>query len=303
MPLSLNDEIRKYELQAAKEREAKQLPIPLEKFASLQNSIRPILDGDVFDQIIAGLASIKYKDKWEAWGFNSANSVLLFTGPSGTGKTTSARWIAKHLRKGIISANMGDFSTGNAGDAERNIQRIFMAGTREEAIIFFDECDALLWSRDKAGPDSLWMLGVINCILTEIEKYNGIVILATNYKQILDPALLRRITFEVEFPIPSFQIRRKLWTAKWPKWPLSLPLNMLDDLAEVELTGAEIEKVIENEARLSISQERNPSIKSIQTLIEGFNRPKTQATQSNKVQQASGGKVSSQRFNGRISSR
>lgn len=274
--MNLREERMKAELVAATEK-AKTLednakksierPIPIERFASLQNCARPVLDDVIYDQVMAGIAAIKHSDTWIKWGFPSANSVLLFTGPSGTGKTTTARWIAKHLRKPLITVSMGDIGGGNPGDTERNLGRIFTVGNEESAVLFFDECDALLWDRSKAGEDSMWMVGVINFILTQIEVFNGIIVLASNFAHILDAALRRRVTYEVVFTEPSYDSRKKLWSFKWPKWPLALPLNEIGNLANANLTGAEIEKAIEDEARQAIIQGRKPTLASLKRIV------------------------------------
>lgn len=243
-------------------------PIPLEKFASLQNCERPILDDSVYAKVLAGIVAIKHAEQWEKWGFKTRNSVMLFDGPPGTGKSTTARWIAKHLRKSLMQISMGDFGGGDPGDSERNLARIFLAGDSEEAVIHFDECDALLWDRANAGPDSMWMIGVINFILIQIEKYNGIIILSTNRPHILDKALLRRITFEVQFNEPSFESRKKLWVQKWPKWPLALPVNEIGNLSDANLTGSEIEQAIEEEARHAIVEQRKPSLSALKAIVK-----------------------------------
>lgn len=262
-------------IEAAAENENKELPIPIERIASLQSSERPILDAEVHAQVTAGVATIKYAPMWKKWGFKSGNSVLLFTGPSGTGKTTTARWIAKHLRKSLISVTMGDIGGGNPGDTERNLSRIFVAGESEKAIIFFDECDSLFWDRSKAGEDSMWMIGVINALLILIEKYSEIVILASNFSHILDKALQRRITFEVKFTEPTYESRKKLWVAKWPKWPLALPINEIANLANENLTGDDIEHAIEEEARFALVEGKKPSIANLKRIAKRISEAKT----------------------------
>jgi SpoVK/Ycf46/Vps4 family AAA+-type ATPase len=253
-------------LEKDKDAKKNELPIPIENLASLQSSCKPVLDAAIFEQVQAGMVSVKHADTWLKWGFKSQNSVLLLLGPAGTGKTTTARWIAKHLARPLITVAMGDVGDSDPGSTERGLRRIFDVAEKERAILFFDECDALLWDRSQAGPDSMWMLGVINCILTHIEKHGSIVILATNFPHILDKALLRRITFRIEFTEPSYETRKKLWASKWPKWPLPVTTKIIEQLAEYPINGAYIEKIIEECARFAILQESKPTYTKLKEL-------------------------------------
>lgn len=251
------------------------LPLPIETFASLQNAIRPILSSEVEEQVQAGMASIRNAPKWTEWGFPSRNSVLMFKGPPGTGKTITARWMARSLRKSFLSVSAADFGSGDFGNSNRNIREIFSQASEENSIILFDECDAILWDRELAGSDSMWMLPIINEIIIQLEKFNGIVILASNHPKILDKALSRRITFNVEFTKPHIHARKQLWRQKWPKWPLALPLNEIENLALAPLTGAEIESIIKEEARFAICENRKPSIREIKARINKITREDT----------------------------
>lgn len=265
---SIEKEIKLLEKKAEIERKAHELPIPIERVANLQNAIRPVLENDVLMQVEAGMASTRHLDTWREWGFKQNNSVLLLSGPPGTGKTITARWMAKRLKKCLITIATADFGSVNFGEPSRNIRRIFTEGKKEKAIIFLDECDSLLWDRGKATGDSMWMIAIVNDFLQEIEKYEGIIILSTNHKRVLDRALQRRITFEIEFKPPTYQARKAIWKTKWPTWPLELNEEEIKSMALADLTGAEIETIIEREARFALHQERKPNYKSLRLLVE-----------------------------------
>jgi len=191
---------------------------------------------------------------------------MLFKGPPGTGKTTSAFWMAKHLEIPLLPIDMGSVGGGNAGDTERGLKEAFQNGREFNAAIFFDECESMLIDRSNLVGEGIWFLGVINLILQLIESYPHLVILSTNYPERLDFALKSRLTFEIEFTQPSIETRKKLWTAKWPAWPLKADKKEIARLAEYPLNGRTIKTCIENIARFAILQKENPSYEKIREL-------------------------------------
>lgn len=228
----------------------------------------PILDEDVRDQVDAAVANFTGKIRWEKWGMSklrSQCSLILMEGSAGCGKTTCARYLAKRIGSGFISLSMGDVGSGDPGQTDRNINSIFDYGQKEGGTtIFIDECDAILLSRDRLGPDAMWMLTVINCILTRMESYTGCIILATNRVKTLDEALLSRLTDWIKIPRPSFEARIQLWNEKIPlEFPLQLNELKTEQLAQIPLSGRDIENCIIAEAKLAIRQTRNPKFESL----------------------------------------
>lgn len=249
-----------------KEKEKDSIRIPYEALMGKQVQ-RPILEPELDELLIEAVAPLKNAYKWKRWGmdrYDAFGTTLLFTGPSGTGKTTAARYLAKEVSGGMISITMADVGGGDPGSTERNTVAVFdEAKRRKNCTIFIDECDGLLWSRDKAGPDSMWMLGVVNNFLQQIEKFSGLTILATNNAHVLDSALKRRITETIEFPVPTYVVRLNLWTDKLPEPFIKITQQQLNEIAKLVLTGAEIERAIEKEARVAIREGRNPRYESL----------------------------------------
>ena len=132
--------------------------------------------------------------------------VLLFTGPSGTGKTMLAHGLAAKLGKELLSLSMGTIEQSNTS-FEDAIKHVFKEARLADAMVFFDECDDVLKNNSSDSRD----------FLIEIEKSECIVILATNRATELDPALERRITMHVKFAIPDVQEREKIWQALVPE--------------------------------------------------------------------------------------
>lgn len=230
--------------------------------------IEPILDGETRNQVVEAITSFTHKVRWEKWGMPdiAANAgAILLEGPSGTGKTTIARWLAKKVSGGIIEITMADVGGSDPGQTERGIRDIFTEAKRQgNATIFVDECDGILWSREKAGPDSMWMLAVVNEFLMQIERYEGLCILATNMAHLLDPALLRRLRAVIRVSVPPSDVRRKLWEAKMPlTFPLEPTEQQFRTLSRYVLTGALVEKAIIREAQVALREGRHPKFESL----------------------------------------
>jgi AAA+ superfamily predicted ATPase len=110
----------------------------------------------------------------------------------------------------------------------------------------------------------MWMLTVINAILTRVEQYSGCIILATNRVATLDEALISRITDYIRIPFPSYEVRYQLWIEKLPtEYPLQLNEEKLEQLAKIKLSGRDIENCILAEAKYAIRQMRNPKFDSL----------------------------------------
>lgn len=239
-------------------------------FENTDAAIQPIVSKGVMDQLRAGIASIRYGKTWKEWGFGTSNSVLLLSGDPGTGKTTAAKWIAKTLEKSLLSITYADIGSEKPGEDARRIRDMFAAATRRKSVIFFDEAEGMLRSRHNLSKDELWRIDGINNLMTGLEKYNGVVVLATNMPVMLDPGIARRISYRIHFSMPDQESRLRLWTALWPKWPLGKNVKGLNKLAKYELTGAEIEICIENSARKALIENREPEWADIEEACKGM---------------------------------
>eukprot|EP01084_Bolivina_argentea_P150496 262825_1 len=172
--------------------------------------------------------------------------VLLFHGISGTGKTMMANAIANHLKRKILLINYTKLSSGGGGGgvngnnkAEELLKLSFREAKIQNAVIFFDECEGLFESRDLRGNKD------VNAILNSIEKYDDIILLATNRPFDLDEAMYRRIHLAVEFPAPDVHLREKIWRQHIPKQvKLYKNVNLYLLSTEYELTGGFIRNAV-----------------------------------------------------------
>jgi hypothetical protein len=170
--------------------------------------------------------------------------AVLFQGVSGTGKTMAASVIAGELGLDLYRIELAGVVSKYIGETEKNLDRIFRAARRSNAILLFDEADALFGRRSevKDAHDRYANLEVAY-LLQRMEEHDGPVILATNLARNMDQAFARRLHYIVEFPKPDVTGRESLW-----RQMLAPPLPCADDvdpcrLAKVfDLTGGEIRK-------------------------------------------------------------
>jgi len=125
------------------------------------------------------------------------NMNLLFYGPPGTGKSELARYIAHHLDRELLCKRASDVFDPYVGMTERNMCAMFTEAEDEDAVLIVDEADSLLSSRDRAVRS--WELSFTNEFLTQMERFNGILICTTNRLKDLDSASVRRFNHKIEF--------------------------------------------------------------------------------------------------------
>lgn len=180
--------------------------------------------------------------------------TLLFYGPPGTGKTASAEALASELGCPILVANYAEIQNSYVGQTEKNVVRTFREASDGGALLFWDEVDSMLSDRDGARHN--WEVREVNVLLQELERFEGVCVLATNRLVELDRALERRIALKVAFERPSREMRERIWSLLVPR---TLPLSRSVDLGELaaeDLSGGEIKNVILNAARHALRRGR-----------------------------------------------
>lgn len=182
----------------------------LEEVALSQNTI---------DQIDQMIAYVKNREKllyeWEFNRFLKTGSGLSvnFFGIPGTGKSITAEAIAHKLGITIIRANYGELESSLVGGTSDNLVLVFQKAEETKSLLFFDEADAVL-SRRISNLSQAADHGVNSSkstLLTLLDKFNGIIVFATNLFDNYDEAFLRRILFNVEFLAPDLAMREQLW--------------------------------------------------------------------------------------------
>jgi hypothetical protein len=187
---------------------------------------------------------------FDTWGFDGKLAMgkglsILFAGPPGTGKTMAADVLANVLGLDLYKIDLSTVISKYIGETEKNLARIFAEAMTSNAILFFDEADALFGKRTQVRDAHDRYANVeISYLLQKMEEYEGVVVLATNLRKNMDEAFVRRLHVTVEFPVPGAADRRRIWEQIWPAaTPRDADLD-LDFLARrIEVTGGSIRNI------------------------------------------------------------
>jgi AAA+ superfamily predicted ATPase len=191
----------------------------------------------------------------QEWGFGQKLShgkglSALFSGPPGTGKTMAAEVIAHDLQVDLYKVDLSGVVSKYIGETEKNLSRIFQAAKTSNAILFFDEADALFGKRTEVSDAHDRYANIeTSYLLQKMEEYDGIVILATNLRENMDEAFTRRLRFIVEFPFPDDEHRRRIWATHFPEAaPLSEAVDCEVLAHQFQLAGGNIKNIVLNAA-------------------------------------------------------
>lgn len=142
----------------------------------------------------------------------STGLLALFTGGSGTGKTLASQIVASDNKVDLYKVDMAQLVSKWVGETEKNLSNIFAAASDSNAILFFDEADALFGKRGEVrDAQDRWANQEVNFLLQKIEEFEGVVIMATNLRQNIEPAFMRRIHAIIDFPAPDADARYLIW--------------------------------------------------------------------------------------------
>lgn len=193
------------------------------------------------------------------WGtanaWDEAGVSVLFGGPPGTGKTMAAECLSKHLELPMYRIDLSQVVNKYIGETEKNLKRVFDAAEGADVILFFDEADALFSKRTevKSAHDRYANLEV-NYLLTRMERSRGnLTILATNRRDDIDEAFLRRLRYVVDFPLPGPSERARIWESSVPPGVDVSEVNFAFLAKRFELSGGNIRSALFNACLQSAS--------------------------------------------------
>lgn len=183
-----------------------------------------------------------------------------FAGPPGTGKTICAEAIAHALGRRLLLVRYAELESLWAGETPKNVAAVFRRAREERAVLLFDEADALAARRSTGMRDGYERESntTISVLLQELERYDGVVIFATNLAANFDPAFERRIRTHVLFEMPGVEEREQIWRVQLH--PVRTPLAGDVDfaaLARYEASGGDIRNAV-LKAALAAAAEPGP---------------------------------------------
>ena len=189
-----------------------------------------ILNSDTYDAIQDVLAIYeKHKVIFEEWGLAATHKQknrvgINLYGVPGTGKTMVAHAVADQLNREILTVDYSQIESKYVGETAKNLVSMFDYAKSSNAIIFFDEADALLSKRvtDMSNSTDVSVNQTRSVLLVLINDYDDLILFATNFITNLDPAFMRRILAHIKFDYPNEENRLKLWNLYIPK---SLPTD------------------------------------------------------------------------------
>lgn len=253
------------------------------KLEALARPIRPhytwadiVLSPDAIGQLREMCARVRLRGLvHERWGFDQKLSLgkgvnVLFSGPSGTGKTMAAEVLARELNLSLYKIDLASVVSKYIGETEKNLAAIFAEAETSNAILFFDEADSLFGKRSEVKDSHDRYANIeTSYLLQRMEDYAGVTILATNLRKNIDDAFVRRMTFMLAFSLPDEAERRRIWAKVWPQ---EAPLDPSVDLAfmahQFKLSGANIKNIALAAAFLAASEGRPVGMRHLITGVK-----------------------------------
>ncbi|MBP5165567.1 MAG: ATP-binding protein, partial [Lachnospiraceae bacterium] len=183
-------------------------------------------------------------------------TVLLFGAP-GTGKSMMAQVLAHELNLELYRVDISKVVDKYVGETKKSLSMIFREAKKCNVVLFFDECDTIFAKRsDDGGSNQASANNKTALLLQEMEAYDGVCVLATNYKHNIDPAFFRRMKYIVEFQFPNPDTREMLWKTTVPKTtPLDEDVDFRFLAEKYEFAGGNIKNCILNAAFLAAADE------------------------------------------------
>ena len=197
---------------------------------------------------------------------------VMFYGAPGTGKTLTASLLGKYTKRDVYRIDLSMVISKYIGETEKNLSSLFDKAIDKDWILFFDEADAVFGKRTNVrDAHDKYANQEVSYLLQRIENHPGLVILASNFKTNIDTAFTRRFQSIIEFEVPSYDERLKLWQNNLPKGiRIAEDVNLNELSKKYDITGANIVNIIQY-ACLRTLEDKNENIK-LHHLIQGIKK-------------------------------
>jgi SpoVK/Ycf46/Vps4 family AAA+-type ATPase len=232
-----------------------------------------ILPPATMDAIRQALALIRKQGLiFDRWGLaerhgGTAGLAFHFAGPPGTGKTIAAEAIAATLGRQLLVVRYAELESRWVGQTAKHIAAVFRDAARAEAVLFFDEADAVASRRFTSLQHGYEREAnaTVNVLLSEVERFPGVVIFATNLAANLDPAFERRIRTHIRFDLPGLEERERIWKAQLHagKTPLAADVSFRELAERFPRSGGDIKNAVIKAAQLATFEPGPDAGKSI----------------------------------------
>ncbi len=222
-----------------------------------------ILPADQIAQLTEIITTVRGRPMvLDDWGVgkkltSSQGVTILFAGPPGTGKTMAAEVIARELGLDLFKIDLSTVVSKYIGETEKNLEKIFHEAASSNAILFFDEADAIFGKRSEVKDAHDRYANIeVSYLLQRMEAYDGVTILATNLRANLDDAFTRRLQFAIDFPFPEEADRLRIWQSLFPQdLPRGEELDFQFMARRFKLAGGNIRNIIVSAAFLAAADE------------------------------------------------
>jgi SpoVK/Ycf46/Vps4 family AAA+-type ATPase len=238
-------------------------PLPFSRLFG-RRAVESIVARRTFDDVILpsatrraldiALAQVTQNDLiFNRWGLGERHPTGIalafnFAGPPGTGKTICAEAIAHSLGRRLLLVRYGELESMWMGETPKNIAAIFSKARDEQAVLFFDEADAIATRRSTSVDSGIQRESntTVSVLLQELESYNGVVIFATNLAANFDPAFERRIRTHVLFEMPGEREREQIWRVQLhpSRTPLAADVDFQALARRYEVSGGDIRNAV-----------------------------------------------------------
>jgi SpoVK/Ycf46/Vps4 family AAA+-type ATPase len=197
---------------------------------------------------------------FDKWGLAERHSSGLglafhFAGPPGTGKTICAEALAFALDKRLLVVRYAELESRWVGQTSKHVAAVFRAAARQDAVLFFDEADAIAGRRFTSigAAYEREANAIVNVLLHELESFPGVVIFATNLAANIDPAFERRIRTHILFEMPDIEERERIWRVQLHarKTPLAKDVDFRALAEAYPRSGGDIKNAVLKAAQIA----------------------------------------------------